>query len=106
MSGTRRIGPLPSSHTPAEAAVRVNALLKGPFSEAVAIEATLVEGLNRIGHGMGSTVSHFVHAALPTTGVTIANAQAENPRPERQVWVRMAGATEVRALLFLLPTQG
>ena len=109
MSGIRRLAPLSAMRTGnrdvdralEDLRTRTNHLIAGTFAHAVALEVDLVEGLNRLGHGLGVPVSHFVHAALPTTGVTVANAQAENPRPERQLWVRMAGVAEVTALLFL-----
>lgn len=106
LGGTRRVGQLPTKHTPTEVASRVNHLLRGAFAQAVPLEATLVEGLNKIGHGLAVKVPHFLHAALPTTGVSVANAQAENPYPERQVWVRLAGVAELDVLIFLLPAVG
>ena len=85
---------------------RLNGLVDSSFAQAVPLEVSLVEGLNKIGHRLGQTVPYFTHAALPTTGITIGSAQTENPRPDQQVWVRMAGVSSTKALLFLLPVIG
>jgi hypothetical protein len=89
-----------------EVADRLNALVRRSFSQAIPLEVTLVEGRNRLGHGIKRPVPYFIHAALPTTGISIGSAQAENPRPDLQVWVDMAGVAETKALLFLFPVVG
>lgn len=89
-----------------ELAGRLNALVKRTFAQAIPLEVELVEGLNKIGHGLRAPVPYFMHAALPTTGIDVASAQAENPRPDLQVWVRMTGVTSTKALLFLFPIVG
>jgi hypothetical protein len=106
MSGVRRLGELTLNFTPSDVVSRVNHLIRATFANAVTFEVTLAEGLNKFGHGMGVEVAHFVHAALPNTGVFVANAQAENPYPDKQLWVRMSGTAEIDALLFLFPTLG
>jgi hypothetical protein len=85
---------------------RVNAIIQRSFAQAIPLEVELVEGLNKIGHGIRKPVPYFMHAALPTTGIDVASAQAENPRHDLQVWVRMAGVASTRALLFLFPVVG
>src|SRR5688572_13269075 len=100
--GLRRMGELPAAHTPADVATRVNRLLRSPLADAVVMEVTLSEGLNKVQHGLGVTVPHFIVAAPSTTGVSIASAQAENAYPDKTLWVRMAGAAEVKTLLVLL----
>lgn len=88
----------------ADSAAKVNQLIRGPFAQAIVLEVDLVAGLNRIGHGLGVPVAHFLPTALPALGVELANAQSENPMPQLQVWIRMAGTPSCRALIFLLPT--
>lgn len=89
-----------------EVADRVNALVRRSFAQAIPVEVALVEGLNKLGHGLRRPVPYFIHAALPTTGIDVASAQAENPRPDLQVWVRMSGVASTKALLFLFPVIG
>jgi hypothetical protein len=113
-AGTRRVGRISSIKTgdvKVDRALdtlsdRVNALLGGSFAQAVPLEVELVSGLNKLGHRLGRNVPYFTHAALPTTGISIGSAQAENPRPDLQVWVRMTGVDDCKALLFLFPVVG
>jgi hypothetical protein len=85
---------------------KINVVVRRSFSQAVPLQVHLVEGLNKLGHGLGVPVTHFVVAALPTTGVLVSSAQAENPAKAKQVWVRLEGVAEIDALIFLLPTVG
>lgn len=109
--GTRRLGGVAAIRTGDkkidrafdDATAKLNTVIRSPFAQTVALEVTLASGLNKIGHGLGRPVAQFLHTALPTTGVFVANAQAENPSPERQVWVRMTGVAELKVTLFLLP---
>lgn len=112
--GTRRVafvapvrtGDAKADRAQNETSARVNQLLRNTFTQAVPLEVDLIEGLNKIGHGIGSPVAHFSHAALPDATATLSSAQADNPFPARQVWVQMAGAATCRALLFLFPVVG
>ncbi len=89
-----------------DVAAKLNPLLRGAFAQAIPLEATLVSGLNKIGHGLGVPVPHFICAALPDPGAAVTSAQPENPRPESQIWLRMSGPDYCQALLFLLPVVG
>jgi hypothetical protein len=114
VSGVRRLGPLSGVHT-GQAMIdraldglvtRTNSLLRGAFAQAVPLEVTLSEGLNKVPHPLGVAVAHFTHAALPAEDVFLSSDQPANQFPDRQVWVRMTGASSVRALLFLFPSLG
>lgn len=113
-TGTRRIGEVPAlrSGDPAldeahrQVADRLNALLRRSFAQAIPLEVDLVEGLNKVGHGCGLPVPYFTHAVLPRVGALLSSAQADNPRPDRQLWVELDGAPTCKALLFLFPVVG
>jgi hypothetical protein len=85
---------------------KVNPLLRGAFAQAIVLEASLESGLNKIGHGLGVPVHHFMHAALREPSAIISNGQPENPFPERQLWVRLTNAASADVVLFLLPALG
>ncbi len=85
---------------------KVNPLLRGAFAQAIVLEATLASGLNKLGHGLGVPVHHFMHAALREPSAIVSNGQPENPFPERQLWVRLSNAASADVVLFLFPALG
>jgi hypothetical protein len=106
----RRIGPVPAVRTgrpevdrAQDAVIQVvNRLAANPLSEALAIEATVAPGLNKVSHGLQRPVRHFLWSS-DGDGVVLSNRQADNTQPDRTLWVWSDGAASVRALLVLLP---
>jgi len=81
----------------------VREVVSNPLSHAVALEVELEWGVNRLDHGLAVPVAHFLYAAPSSPGVSITSAQADNPHPDKQVWVELQGSAAAKALLFLLP---
>jgi hypothetical protein len=79
----------------------LNALTSGPLAQAVAIEALLAPGLNKVGHGMKRPIRHFL--AMPSAPVALANRQASNPDSSRTLWIEVDGDESVKALILILP---
>lgn len=109
--GTRRIGQVAAPRTGdakvdkalGELTAQANRAVAGMFAQAVAFEASLEWGLNKVGHGLGRPVPHFTYAAPSTEGVVLTSRQADNPSPDKQVWIQMAGADATKVLLVLFP---
>ncbi len=89
-----------------QAAGKVNRLLRGVFSQVVPLEVALIEGVNKVGHGLGVPVAYFTHAVVGDPEAVITSDQEFNPMPHRQIWVRLTGASSCGALLFLFPVAG
>lgn len=77
----------------------VNAITQRPLPRAM-IEASLVAGLNKVGHGMGEEPRSW-HATLDAVGAVLSDMQKQNPFPHRDLWVWLDGAAEARAVLWL-----
>lgn len=77
----------------------VNDITSRPLPRAM-IEASLVAGLNKVGHGMGEEPRAW-HATLNAAGAVLSDRQADNPFPHRDLWVWLDGAAEARAIIWL-----
>lgn len=74
------------------------------LARAVAPRATiltrLAPGLNKLAHGLGRAPLTFTWTT-DEAGAVVSNAQAENPFPARQLWVRLSGANPANAVLLV-----
>lgn len=64
------------------------------------LHVALVSGLNQLEHGLDSPPITFGWVT-DTDGAIIASAQADNPLPSRQLWVRLSGASSANADLLV-----
>jgi hypothetical protein len=74
-------------------------LAQRPAPRAI-LQVALVSGLNKLDHGLDSPPITFGWVT-DTDGALISSAQAENPLPSRQLWVRLSGAPTAAAELMV-----
>jgi hypothetical protein len=109
-SSLRRIGkmaPVRTGQTVIDRAqdqilAKLNQLLEHPLVEAVPIAVTLQPGLNKVGHGMKRQVTRFLWSS-DLDGAVISSRQADNPHPDRDIWVWLEGSASAQATLLLIP---
>jgi hypothetical protein len=77
----------------------VNDLVQRPIAKA-AVKVQLEWGLNRVPHGMGEAPFSW-HATLDAIGAVLYDAQADNPTPERELWVFLDVVAEANAVIWL-----
>lgn len=82
----------------------LNKLLLSPFAPGnfEFLEVDLVQGVNKIAHGLGRAADGFWNWEDTGGGVYLRSQQRENPKPEKTFWLELVTLTEARVRLFLL----
>lgn len=81
---------------------KLNQLLEHPLVEAIPVEVTLQAGLNKIGHGASRVIRKMLWSC-DADGAVISSRQSDNPHPDRDFWVWLAGADSAKAVILLIP---
>lgn len=106
--GIRRIGRLVPVKTGVPGVDRVvadivtttNSLVDNPLSGAVLIRAALAYGLNKVGHALGRAPVDFLWNT-DRPGAVLSSAQADNPDPQKTLWVVLDGPASANCRLVV-----
>lgn len=104
---TRRVQQMPAMRTGQEGVDRaldsardvVNRLARATSVRAV-LRVKLQPGLNKLDHGIGRAPVTFSWTT-DVVGAVVSTAQADNPFPARNLWVRLSGTGPADAVLLV-----